>query len=228
MSLLDPTEHTNLKSSLPDVWTQLNSRLSVLGATVYQTAYTDTPTCISNTQANTLYRGFTGPQCFKTLPPVPPVPPPPPSPKPQPAFALFAAGNCLVPTSLVQFSAVKLEPCSANAVAWVEDPATGWLMWNHGHLFLKVNESGASKSLPVACLRGEVSVNAVDAPPSPNCATCQGFVWVGSMTGHLTSTACPNRCLSANMSRLFGTLGSCGGANAQWTRKNSTDLLVQV
>ena len=55
----DPTEHVNLKDSLPDVWTQMLSKLNAHGKTVYQTDYAEpnTTECFTGAQAAAYYVG---------------------------------------------------------------------------------------------------------------------------------------------------------------------------
>lgn len=108
----DPTEHVNLKDSLPDVWTQMLSKLNAHGKTVYQTDYAEpnTTECFTGAQAAAYYVGhntclpnspsynpsgsncdasqprlYLGPMCFNKLPPIPNVPPAPPPAPPAPA-----------------------------------------------------------------------------------------------------------------------------------------------
>ena len=100
----DPTEHANLKDTLPDVYTAMLRKLLAHGRTVFQTDYKEpgTDQCFTGTQAASYYVGhntcikggpgykpslpscdatrkqlYLGPMCFKHLPPVPPPPPPP-------------------------------------------------------------------------------------------------------------------------------------------------------
>lgn len=106
----DPTEHINLKDTMPSVYASMLAKLVEHGKTVYQTAYAEpgTEKCLTGAQARAYYVGHDtcipgsptynpcspqcdaslpkyhlGPMCFHTLPPVPPSPPvPPPRPPP--------------------------------------------------------------------------------------------------------------------------------------------------
>jgi hypothetical protein len=115
----DPTEHVNLKESLPALFESMRVKLLAEGKTLYQTNYAEPGTgpvksstatggggsgvCISGSQAREYYaalnvqgqeKAFLGPMCFKPgeLPPLPPPPPPPP-----PGFRLTLAkgAGCL-------------------------------------------------------------------------------------------------------------------------------------
>ena len=102
----DPTEHVNLKHSMPEMWKTMLAKLLAAGETLYQTAYSEpgADKCITGEQAAKYYVGhnkciyghpgyqpslpapacdeaiprlYLGPMCFKTLPPgIPPTPAP--------------------------------------------------------------------------------------------------------------------------------------------------------
>jgi hypothetical protein len=60
----DPNETTDLKASLPSVFSAMLARLQTLGAGVYQTNYTGGfDNCMTREAAFQYYRGFLGPEC---------------------------------------------------------------------------------------------------------------------------------------------------------------------
>ena len=113
----DPTEHVNLKHSMPEMWKTMLAKLLAAGKTLYQTAYSEpgADKCITGEQAAKYYVGhnkciyghpgyqpslpapacdetiprlYLGPMCFKTLPPGIP-----PTPAPSPVLTLCAPGT---------------------------------------------------------------------------------------------------------------------------------------
>ena len=80
--IADPTEHHDLRVSMPALYEKMHSRLMQLATTTYQTSYIQPGIqCITPQQAKIYYKGFRGPYCFNTSN-VPVVPTPPPSPPP--------------------------------------------------------------------------------------------------------------------------------------------------
>ena len=75
----DPTEHVDLRLSMPDMYATMYERLMVLASTTYQTDYIQPGIeCLTAQQAKSFYKGFRGPPCFNTshFPVVPPTPTP--------------------------------------------------------------------------------------------------------------------------------------------------------
>ena len=77
----DPSEHVDLRVSMPALFALMHARLMVLARSTYQTAYIQPGIkCLEPEQAKTYYKGFRGPPCFNTSDfPVVPTPPPAPS-----------------------------------------------------------------------------------------------------------------------------------------------------
>lgn len=214
------SEHVNLKSAMPDVWSRLSARLVELSATVYQTAYAEpNTTCIATPVADAMYRGFMGPQCFKHIPPTPPAPPTPPSPPASPTFAIAKGDSCLVPQEAKEMVSVVLEACDETSAGWETVPSVdNWVRWSKGAFYIKLNETDDLKGgVERACVRGEVYINNNDDPPRAGCDVCQGFSFTPS--GTLASSACSNQCLVANSSHPVAHIGSCSSEDAVWTRK---------
>ena len=122
----DPTEHADLRLSMPTLYAKLRSRLLELGKTAFQTSYIQPGIkCLTPEQAKVFYRGFRGPPCFNESDvPVVPTPPPAPPPPPDDAFQLESPGGrwCLTgPKKL------GLEVCDVVPQWRVGDPDTGEL-----------------------------------------------------------------------------------------------------
>ena len=80
--IADPTEHDDLRLSMPALYATMHGRLMKLANTTYQTTYIEPGIqCLTPQQAKVYYKGFRGPYCFNTSN-VPVVPTPPPSPRP--------------------------------------------------------------------------------------------------------------------------------------------------
>ena len=75
----DPTEHINLRYTMPDIYSTMYQRLSTLARSTYQTSYIQPGIkCLTPQQAKAFYKGFRGPPCFNAsaFPVVPPTPSP--------------------------------------------------------------------------------------------------------------------------------------------------------
>lgn len=139
----DPTEHRNLKFTLPELYEELREKLLALGKTLYQTDYAEPGTtdaeknCISGPEARALYvghntciRGGPGyhpslPSCDETTPryylgPMcfkdgekPIIPPPPP---PPPALTICHDRDCTkcLATDGETWGALSVSACSAS------------------------------------------------------------------------------------------------------------------
>ena len=100
----DPTEHHNLRASMPDKYMQMHARLAQLGNGTYQTSYIQPGlSCLSAEQAKIYYKGFRGPLCFAGSAPVVPTPPP----KPIAGFQLVHAKPNSTPVTMGQIAATK-------------------------------------------------------------------------------------------------------------------------
>eukprot|EP01079_Euglenida_sp_SAG-EU17-18_P004395 gene4395-798_t len=262
----DPTEHVNLKASRPDVWSAMLQKLLVYGDTVYQTDYKDPDaaqclnqnqgyslwhghnTCVQNTPGYnpsgqgcnaSVERGYLGPLCFHSLPPLPPSPPGPSPPTPSPPAPTAPVGSlspastngsCLL-SSDAQFGNITLGECSA-ADHWVTDPNQhDWLMWGPSAEFAKVSEKGLPKDTTIQqiCQRGTVFANHVQASTGP---TAQGFAVVGpcqDCSGNvvqIVSSLCNGMCLGFLEPKPqpgdVAHLVSCSQDSAWWNVNQST------
>lgn len=103
----DPTEHFNLRDSLPGVFQSLRTLLAQRGATMFQTNHTaPNLTCITAQESYRYYRHFDGPRCFQQVPPMPPPPPPPQQ------YYLRHGALCLFDDPL------RLHQCAPEARVW--------------------------------------------------------------------------------------------------------------
>ena len=103
----DPTEHHNLRESMPDKYAQMHARLALLGNGTYQTSYIQPGlSCLTAQQAKIYYKGFRGPLCFAGSAPVVPTPPP----NPHPGFQLVRA-KATSATERKQFPADSADMC---------------------------------------------------------------------------------------------------------------------
>ena len=109
----DESEYHDLREELPTLFKQMSTALAEHAKTVYQTRYAEpgTEACLTNAQAKAYYKGFIGPMCFGTLPPLPPPPPPPP---PPPVFELRRGDGGAEECLLASDGEVRAGPCDAS------------------------------------------------------------------------------------------------------------------
>ena len=221
----DPTEHVNLKGTLPGVYASMLAKLLEHGKTVYQTDYAEpgTAACFTGQQAAAYYVGhntcikgrpgynpslpscdanrrqlYLGPMCFATLPPTPPTPPtpaPPPSPPPPPPRSLAPAVGGGCLVTTGQQFAPVVLGACADGKHWGGNPGQSGWVLWAGASYIKVDEQQVA-GIAAACKRGTVYVNKAQGPPGA--ATAQGFtVRPGPAPSQvqLVSSACKGMCL---------------------------------
>jgi hypothetical protein len=142
----DPTEHSDLRLSMPGTYARLHTRLMELANTTYQTRYIQPGIkCLEAEQAKVFYKGFRGPPCFNASA-FPVVPTPAPTPSPPGFFQLASPHGRLCLSSDQELGLLACTPRAGAPLApqWrVSDPKTGELgsTLAENSLCIKMHES---------------------------------------------------------------------------------------
>ena len=220
----DPTEHVNLKESLPALFESMRTKLLAHGKTLYQTNYAEPGTgpvkaagagggggggkCITGPEAREIYsaldvhgndKAFLGPMCFQAGH-MPPPPPPPP-----PGFRLTLAGgsSCLISNGKSKAPITLSKSCTAADKRWhfvtpsvATDSAVtdSWLAWE-GQAAAPVFVKVNETAQP-ACKLGYVYSNPVETAGKQGFAAKAVAQEEGEDLVQLVSSLCPGMCLS--------------------------------
>ena len=238
----DPTEHIDLRLTMPAIYAQMHTQLLSLGNMTYQTTYIQPGVkCLSPQQAAAHYHGFRGPPCFNASNlPVVPVPPPPPPPPPGEFQLLSPDGDwCLVGKKLGMVQS-EGAGCVGEAPQWdVGDAETGELQWapggtGSGSLCIKLHEEAGWDC-------AKMGSNGTSAAFNGHCSSAGGahasnyfflsppgeadLVGGGAGPMQIKSHDCPELCLvrgsRPDEDGVVGlALGPCvgGGAATAWVR----------
>eukprot|EP00038_Savillea_parva_P017529 m.20629 g.20629 ORF g.20629 m.20629 type:complete len:718 (-) comp3812_c0_seq1:251-2404(-) len=242
----DETEAHDLRLTEPDVFANMSRALDAMGATYYQTNYSQpNTTCITDAQAESYYGGFIGPVCFETSP-FPPSPPPPPPRRMSLSRSTPSGGRqCLHragPSNIVAGPCTesradsRASSESSTDMTWVADASQasgggpGWLAYeaqgNTTLYYIKLNEHTTANVSTKGqfCIRGSVYLNA-DA--GVGTVHHQGYT-LDTSTGTMQSTICTSpqyMCLNVPFDGATAASGGpCDSNEAKgWVAKYADD-----
>ena len=237
----DPTEHDDLRLTMPQKYAEMHARLMAVGNTTFQTDYIEQGlACISAEQAAVFYKGFRGPQCFAGTAPVVPTPAPTPGVGFQHAGAEGKGELCLTSDRKLRLAACSGTRSAGGALAdaalppqWmVGDAKTGELQSTQSQgLCIKLEEE---KGWNCANQKGSnatvTGLGQCSSGPGAHGAHASNYFYLTPRSaGAITSSVlikshdCPKLCV-ARIAAVGGGAGveiglkACTAAESVWIR----------